>query len=196
VAPPASSTAPAAARFLVSFSPPGVDSRSASIGSTFVARRAGTSAETTVTSIPTSIPTTTVRGSSCNEVLGRRKPAEVMRTLSPLATPRPKAMPRAEAAVPSTVASTMRPRSTCRRVAPTARSSAISRERWVTIIVKVFQMMKAPTNRAMPAKTVKRIPTIFSSSLMASEFSFETAAPVTASVPSGTTASSRSARAD
>ena len=46
---------------------------------------------------------------------------------------------------------------TWRRVAPIARSSAISRERWVTIIVKVFQMMKEPTNSAMPAKIMNRI---------------------------------------
>ncbi len=74
-----------------------------------------------------------------------------------------------------------------------ARISAISRERWVTIIVKVFQMMKAPTNRAMPAKIMKRIPTIFRSFSMASAFSFATVLPVTASAPAGTTASRRSA---
>ena len=61
------------------------------------------------------------------------------------------------------------------------------------IMVKVFQMMKAPTKSAMPAKTVNRTPTIFRSSLMASAFSFETVAPVTASAPVGTTASSRRA---
>ena len=33
-------------------------------------------------------------------------------------------------------------------MAPTARVSAISRDRCVTIIVKVFQMMKDPTNEA------------------------------------------------
>ena len=38
-----------------------------------------------------------------------------------------------------------------------ARSSAISRDRWVTIIVNVFQMMKEPTNRAMPAKIMNRM---------------------------------------
>ena len=45
--------------------------------------------------------TTTVRGSSCNEVLGRLKPAASIRTLSPLATPRPSPTPSAEAAAPS-----------------------------------------------------------------------------------------------
>ena len=43
-------------------------------GSTLVARRAGTMAATTVTSVPTSIETMTVRGSICSEVVGRLKP--------------------------------------------------------------------------------------------------------------------------
>ena len=68
-----------------------------------------------------------------------------------------------------------------------ARINAISRERCVTIIVKVFQMMKAPTNRAIPAKIMNRMPTIFMSFLMESAFSLETLWPVTASAPSGTT---------
>ena len=85
-------------------------------------------------------------------------------------------------------ASSSRLRITCRRVAPIALSSAISRERWVTIIVNVFQMMKEPTNSATPAKIMNRIPTNLRSSLTASEFSLATVAPVTASVPSGTTA--------
>ena len=75
-------------------------------------------------------------------------------------------MPTAEAATPSSSASSSRLRSTWRRVAPIARSSAISRERWVTIIVKVFQMMNEPTNRAMPAKIMNRIPTILRSFLI------------------------------
>ena len=75
-----------------------------------------------------------------------------------------------------------------RRVAPIARISAISRERWVTIIVKVFQMMKAPTNSAMPAKIVNRMLTIFRSCLDGVRVLLrDTVAPVTASAPSGTT---------
>ena len=64
-----------------------------------------------------------------------------------------------------------------RRVLPMARSRAISRERWVTIIVKVFQMMKEPTNRATPAKIMNRMPTILRSFLIASELSFATVLP-------------------
>ena len=80
---------------------------------------------------------------------------------------------------------------TCRRRAPIARSSAISRERWVTVIVNVFQMMNEPTNSAMPAKVPKTSPTILKFSLIASAFSLATPAPVMASVPSGITAESR-----
>ena len=70
-------------------------------------------------------------------------------------------------------------------MAPIARSSAISRDRWVTVIVKVFQMMNEPTNSAMPAKIPNRMPTILKFALIASAFSLATAAPVTASVPVG-----------
>ena len=76
-----------------------------------------------------------------------------MSAVRPLATPAPRPMPTADAASPSSAASPSRLRMTWPRVAPIARSSAISRDRWVTIIVKVFQMMNEPTNRAMPAKT-------------------------------------------
>ena len=55
------------------------------------------------------------------------------------------------------------------------RIRAISRERWVTIIEKVFQMMKPPTNSATPAKIMNRTFTIFSSSFTAAAFSSDTA---------------------
>ncbi len=78
-----------------------------------------------------------------------------------------------------------------RLVLPMARSRAISRERWVTIIVKVFQMMNEPTNNAMPAKIMNMIPTILRSFLTASELSLATVLPVTASMPSGRSALNR-----
>jgi hypothetical protein len=61
-------------------------------------------------------------------------------------------------------------------------------------MVKVFQMMKEPTNRAMAAKVPKTMPTTLKFALVASAFSVATVAPVTASVPSGRTADSRYAR--
>src|SRR4051812_27996524 len=172
-------------------SAPGVDSRSASTGSTLVARRAGTRAATTVTTVPTSTGSQTERGSICSAVNGSASPTASMRSLSPLATTTPRPTPMADAVTPRTSASTRRLVMTCRRRAPIARSSAISRERWVTVIVKVFQMMNEPTNSAMPAKAPNTMPTIWKLAFVASEFSFTTVAPVTASAPWGTTAESR-----
>ena len=54
-------------------------------------------------------------------------------------------------------------------------------------------MMKAPTKSATPANVLRMIPTGLKFSLVASAFSFATAAPVSASVPSGSTAERRSA---
>ena len=178
---------PANARRFESDSVPAADSRRASTGRTLVARRAGTMAATTVTSVPTSIETMIVRGSICNEVVGRLKPTTPIRVCKPLPTPIPSATPTAEAPVPIRTASSSRLRLIWRRVAPIARINAISRERWVTIIVKVFQMMKPPTNNAMPAKIVSRMLTILRSASTAFAFSSDTVAPVTASAPSGTT---------
>jgi hypothetical protein len=68
-----------------------------------------------------------------------------------------------------------------------ARSRAISRDRWVIVIVNVFQMMNEPTNKAIPAKIMNITVTTFRSVFTASADSFTTVAPVTASVPSGST---------
>ena len=132
-----------------------------------------------------------VRVSSWSDVLGRLKPTASISMVRPLATPMPRPTPIAEAATPSRTASSIRLRITWRRVAPIALSSAISRDLWVTIIVNVFQMMKEPTNRAIPAKIMNRMPTTLRSFSTASEFSCATVFPVTASAPSGTTALSR-----
>ena len=164
---------------------PGVESRRASTGSTWVARRAGTSAATTVTTVPSSRHSQTVRGSTCRDVLGSVKPTKSMSHLSPRATRTPRPTPMADAPAPIMRASSNRLRSTCRRVAPMARSSAISRERWVTIIVKVFQMMNEPTNSATCGEDHEQDLDDLQSSSIASEFSWATVAPVTASVPSG-----------
>ena len=75
-----------------------------------------------------------------------------------------------------------------------ARSRAISRDRWVIVMVKVFQMMNEPTNRAIPAKIMNSTVTNLRSAFTASVDSFTTVAPVTASAPSGNTALIRCAR--
>ncbi len=66
----------------------------------------------------------------------------------------PSTNPATEASSPSTAASTSVERTTWRRDAPTARSSAVSRRRCEISMVKVLATMNAPTNSAMPAKTI------------------------------------------
>ena len=47
--------------------------------------------------------------------------------------------------------------STCRRAAPTIRSSANSRVRWATVIESVLKIVNAPTKIATPPKTSSTI---------------------------------------
>ena len=159
---------------------PGVASRNASTGSTLVALRAGMSAAATVTVVPTIIDTRIVRELTCRDVVGRLNPSAETSAFRPLATPAPTAMPTAEAITPSSPASTSKLVITCRRVAPIARISAISRLRWATIIVNVFQMMNEPTNNAMAAKVVNNTLTKPNRCLITFDASAPAAAPVTA----------------
>ena len=77
-----------------------------------VARRAGTRAETTVTTVPTRRETQIVRGSICIEVLGRLKPIAAIKALRPLATNTPRPIPMADAPRPIISASSTRLRIT------------------------------------------------------------------------------------
>jgi hypothetical protein len=63
----------------------------------------------------------------------------------------PTTTPTAEATRPTTAASASTEENTCRRDAPTQRSSAISRVRWAITIVKVFAITKQATNSAITA---------------------------------------------
>ena len=69
---------------------------------------------------------------------GRSTPADANTLLMSLASPMPAATPITEATVPSASASTTTERSTWRRVAPSARISASSRERCATVIESVL----------------------------------------------------------
>ena len=89
-------------------SAPGVDSRSASIGSTLVARRAGTSAATTVTTVPTSRRQPDGARLDLQRRDGQREADDVHEHFSPFATPTPSPKPTAEAPAPSTSASSSR----------------------------------------------------------------------------------------
>ena len=76
-------------------------------------------------------------------------------------------------------------RNTCRRLAPTIRSSASSRVRWPTMIEKVLKMVNPPTNREMKAKTSRAVEKNDSAWLMALVCSSATVWPVTTSTPGG-----------
>ena len=133
------SPAPNMARFVSDPRRLGVASaRIASTGATRLALLAGINAEIKVTPVPTRIATTTVRRESCSEVEGRDKPAASSSDLSPIASNRPSPTPITDAAVPTINASTRTIRVTWRPVAPNARSSASSRVRCATMIVKVL----------------------------------------------------------
>ena len=106
-----------------------------------------------MTTVPTTNATTTVRGSSWSEVLGRSIPNADSNPFSAMAIPIPAMRPNADASNPVTNASTTTEVMTCRRLAPIARSSASSRVRCATMIENVLKMMNAPTNSAMNAKT-------------------------------------------
>ena len=71
--------------------------------------------------------------------------------------------------------------STWPRVAPMARSRASSRVRWATRMLKVFEMMNQPTNRAMTAKTSRIVVKKAKPSLTSLACSSEACSPVTTS---------------
>ncbi len=77
----------------------------AATGGTRVARRAGASAERSVTPTPTSTAMRMVLGSSAIPAVGMSAPMALKSALMPLATPRPATMPTAEASTPSVSAS-------------------------------------------------------------------------------------------
>ena len=109
---------------------------SAAIGGTRVARVAGITAESTVTTMPTARAMTTVRGCSTRPLRGMSKPAAWNTWLTPAATPSPAKSPITEARTPMTSASPVMLQSTCARDAPSARSiansAAAARRSWRT----------------------------------------------------------------
>ncbi len=123
----------------------------AAIGGTRVARSAGPTEATTVTTTPTSSATMIVRGRISIDVAGSPKPIASKSAWMPFAIPMPTARPMSDASTPTTSASPITLRSTCPRVAPRVRTIPNSRTRCATVIEKVLKMMKAPTNSATPA---------------------------------------------
>ena len=130
------------------------------------------------------------------------KPGEVISTpvcpsitTSSFATRTPRASPMADASSPTTPASASTDRITWRRVAPRARSSASSRLRWATRMVKVFQMMKEPTNTAIAAKTSRNVLMKLSCVSSRPARSSTTASADSACVPAGSVVASSSCSA-
>ena len=128
-------------------------SRMAVTGDTRVDRAAGPSAARTVTPRPTSSETITVDGPNTVPASGSSMLAAAMTDDRPLAMNTPATMPSAEPMAPMTVASATTRRRICFRVAPTARISASSRERWASVMDMVLAMVKAPTRMATPPNT-------------------------------------------
>ncbi len=131
-------------------------SRTAAIGGTRVARMAGRTLATTVTTIPASIPITIVRVSSTSPLFGSVKPTASKSLKRPFASPMPASTPTIEASRPVTNASTITDHSTWRREAPIVRSVANSRMRWAIVIESELAMTKAPTKRAMPPNASRK----------------------------------------
>ena len=127
-------------------------SRTAAIGGTRVARRAGRMLANSVTSVPTSSETTTVRVAKTVEPCGRSIPILTNSQFSNFASPRPRKSPITEPTRPITNASITTDHSTWRREAPSVRSVANSRIRWAIVIESVFAITKAPTKSEIPAK--------------------------------------------
>jgi len=108
------------------------------MGATLAARRAGSHAATTVTTMPVSIDTSTVRGRTTDGPDGSSTPKADMIERRPLASPTPSTTPALDAKAPMSSASSRIDRITWRRLAPMARSSAVSRVRWATVMVNVL----------------------------------------------------------
>ena len=127
-------------------------SRRPATGGTRVARSAGKNAATTVSPVPSSSPTITVRAAITVPVLGRSMPSALNSELIRGPNPIPARTPRIAAPSPIANASITTEERIWRRFAPSVRSIANSRVRWATVIENVLKIRKAATNRATPAK--------------------------------------------
>ncbi|CAB4710572.1 unannotated protein [freshwater metagenome] len=168
-------------------------SRSACTGAMRAVRRAGSQAAAIVTTTPTAYAATTVRGAKISGCPRRSSPNWAKSARMAIASSTPNPRPTVDPKIPSTSASSCTERVTCRLEAPSARSSASSRERWATRIEKVLTMRKAPTTSAIPAKISRKVvrkPIAWRNGPAASSAA---SSPVTASKPGGSTRATRSA---
>lgn len=129
----------------------------AATGGIFAARRPGSQAASTVTTMPTASAVSTVVGATTSGPSGRFPAVPLTSARRPAPTPIPATRPVAPARVPTRNASISTERVTWRRAAPTARSSASSLVRWATSMVKVLAMRKMPTKSEILAKTISPV---------------------------------------
>ena len=113
-------------------------SRSAAIGLMRLALRAGPTDASSVTETPTTKAVVTVPEVMTTSPLGMSRPTAPSSPRRPNDIATPAARPTADATVPTITDSSSTALSTCRRLAPTARSIAISRMRWAMMIEKVL----------------------------------------------------------
>ncbi len=116
---------------------------------------------------------------------GMPNPSALSMAFRPIATPTPAASPISDAMMPTTTASSSTEPSTCRLLAPSARSSPFSRARCATVIENVLKIMNAPTSSATTAKISMKVLKKAMALANWSCISLVTAAPVMASVPCG-----------
>ena len=115
-------------------------SRTAAIGGTRVARRAGEIVASTVMPTPSSSETITVLRLNTVPVLGRSTPRALNSAFRPLAISKPSSRPTIAATSPVTKPSSSTERNTCLRDAPSVRSVASSRTRCATVMDSVLKM--------------------------------------------------------
>ena len=152
--------------------------RRAAIGGTRPAARDGAVAESTVTTTPTPNASSIDLGDTTAFPSGSAIPRALINALNSRATPTPSPIPTVAAITPVTAASTMTVVVTWRRLAPSARRSAISRARWATVIENVLLMMKALTNMAISEKMSRNVLNGPVDSLTLSLFSSASCCPV------------------
>ena len=124
---------------------------SAATGATRVADLAGITAAATVTTRPAAIEMATADG--CRTTGPRTAPNPANSRCSPQPRPSPARTPAADAIRPVIADSSRVLRNTWPRLAPTQRSRASSRPRWVIKIVNVLQMTMHATTSAISANT-------------------------------------------
>ena len=139
---------------------------------------AGAMLATSVTIVPSSIETITVRASNTVPAFGRSRLIAAISALRPFARATPSASPSADASTPITKPSTSTERRTCRRVAPSVRSVANSRVRWATVIESVLKMTNAPTNSATMPNASRKYWMKFVNSEMSFALALACSAPV------------------